>query len=199
MLIVGCRRVTVVALAFTALGLGGCLRHEVPVTGIATGSIKDTLATAPPRRPVARVAARPARATKAEVATAVESPASAPPPVRASESPAAPPPSVERVTTASPQRAVPAAPAAPPAAPAAEPPLPPVEEPAAVRALLAEGLALFEAGKVVQARRRFIGAMNGPVPEVLLALARSYDTYYLSVSVCSRLRPQPLVDLRRIS
>jgi hypothetical protein len=46
--------------------------------------------------------------------------------------------------------------------------------------MLAEGLALFEQGKVVQARRRFVAAMNGPVPEVMLALARSYDTYYLS-------------------
>jgi len=58
--------------------------------------------------------------------------------------------------------------------------LPPVEEPAAVSQMLSEGLILFEEGKVVQARRRFVAAMNGPVPEVLLALARSYDTYYLS-------------------
>ncbi|MDX2157051.1 MAG: hypothetical protein SFW09_11140 [Hyphomicrobiaceae bacterium] len=46
--------------------------------------------------------------------------------------------------------------------------------------LLAEGQALFETGKVVEARRRFVAAMNGPLPEVLLALGRSYDTYYLS-------------------
>jgi hypothetical protein len=46
--------------------------------------------------------------------------------------------------------------------------------------MLAEGLSLFEQGKVVQARRRFVAAMNGPVPAVMLALARSYDTYYLS-------------------
>jgi len=70
----------------------------------------------------------------------------------------------------------------PPAATATviESPLAPVEDPVAVARTLAEGQALFEAGKVLQARRRFIAAMNGPVPEVLLALARSYDTYYLS-------------------
>lgn len=46
--------------------------------------------------------------------------------------------------------------------------------------LLTEGRALFEEGRVVEARRRFIAAMNGPLPDVLLALARTYDTYYLS-------------------
>ena len=56
----------------------------------------------------------------------------------------------------------------------------PVDDPTAVAEMLAEGLKLFEDGKVVEARRRFVAAMNGPVPEVLLALARSYDTYYLS-------------------
>jgi len=55
-----------------------------------------------------------------------------------------------------------------------------VDDPAAVAEMLAEGQTLFDQGKVVQARRRFVAAMGGPVPEVLLALARSYDTYYLS-------------------
>jgi hypothetical protein len=64
--------------------------------------------------------------------------------------------------------------------PSAEAPLPPVDDPAAVAEMLAEGQSLFEQGKVVQARRHFVAAMNGPVPEVLLALGRSYDTYYLS-------------------
>jgi len=73
---------------------------------------------------------------------------------------------------------IPASPPRPSHAP--EPPLPPVDDPSAVAKMLSEGLALFEQGKVVQARRRLVAAMNGPVPEVLLALARSYDTYYLS-------------------
>ncbi len=51
---------------------------------------------------------------------------------------------------------------------------------AGVERLLLEGQRLFDQGRVLDARRRFIAAMNGPVPEVLLALARSYDTYYLS-------------------
>ena len=45
---------------------------------------------------------------------------------------------------------------------------------------LEEGRKLFKAGSVVDARRRFIAAMNGPIPEALLALARSFDTFYLS-------------------
>ena len=46
--------------------------------------------------------------------------------------------------------------------------------------LLAEGQRLFAIGKVMEARRRYFAAMDGPVPEVLLSLARSFDTHYLS-------------------
>lgn len=46
--------------------------------------------------------------------------------------------------------------------------------------LLAEGQRLFAIGKVMEARRRYFAAMDGPVPDVLLALARSFDTHYLS-------------------
>jgi hypothetical protein len=46
--------------------------------------------------------------------------------------------------------------------------------------LLAEGQRLFSLGNVVEARKRFFAAMDGPVPDVLLALARSFDTHYLS-------------------
>jgi hypothetical protein len=46
--------------------------------------------------------------------------------------------------------------------------------------MLAAGQSLFGQGKVVQARRLVVAAVTGPVPAVLLALARSYDTYYLS-------------------
>ena len=45
--------------------------------------------------------------------------------------------------------------------------------------LLSEGQRLFALGKVLDARKRFFAAMDGPVPEVLLALARSFDTHYL--------------------
>ena len=61
-----------------------------------------------------------------------------------------------------------------------EAPLPQVLDAAGIERLLLEGQRLFNQGRVLDARRRFIAAMNGPVPEVLLALARSYDTYYLS-------------------
>lgn len=39
---------------------------------------------------------------------------------------------------------------------------------------------MFQAGNVIEARKRFIAAMNGPIPDSLLALARSFDTFYLS-------------------
>jgi hypothetical protein len=58
--------------------------------------------------------------------------------------------------------------------------LAPVDDEATAAKMLSEGQALFDAGKVAQARRLFVAAMNGPIPDVMLALARSYDTYYLS-------------------
>ena len=79
--------------------------------------------------------------------------------------------------------AAPAVSAPAPAAPTAVVPATPpstVLDAATVERLLIEGQRLFESGKVLEARRKFIAAMNGPVPEVLLALARTYDTYYLS-------------------
>jgi len=45
---------------------------------------------------------------------------------------------------------------------------------------LDEGRKLFASGSVVDARKRFISAMTGPIPEALLSLARSFDTFYLS-------------------
>ncbi|MFV0298079.1 MAG: hypothetical protein ACK5JT_18400 [Hyphomicrobiaceae bacterium] len=51
---------------------------------------------------------------------------------------------------------------------------------AAIARLLMDGRALFEAGRVAEARRRFLVAMSSPHADVLLALARTYDTYYLS-------------------
>ena len=86
---------------------------------------------------------------------------------------------------------------APPAPPAAVPPptenAPPADKRGAAPRVpkeiadhraaelqLEEGRKLFSSGSVVDARKRFISAMTGPIPEALLALARSFDTFYLS-------------------
>jgi hypothetical protein len=149
--------------------------------------LKDDIVTT---RPAARKPAKRRVAQRKAKVVAVAKPAipAYEPREIAEAPPRAPPPVIERPEQPKPAAAEGPAPArkltipapAPKAPPAAEPPLPTVDDPAAVAEMLAEGQALFEEGKVVQARRRFVAAMNGPVPEVLLALARSYDTYYLS-------------------
>lgn len=45
--------------------------------------------------------------------------------------------------------------------------------------LLAEGRRLFGLGMVIEARKRFFAATDGAKPEVLLALARTFDIHYL--------------------
>jgi len=174
---------TGLAVAVSALWLGACVRHDVHQGAHRYGSLKDDpivtgavhrTSRPPPKRrkPIRR--ARTETTAKATIASAEPAPyVTAPPPSakRADETRPATDMSRQKVS-------IPATSARPAHAP--EPPLPPVEEPAAVSQMLSEGLILFEEGKVVQARRRFVAAMNGPVPEVLLALARSYDTYYLS-------------------
>lgn len=39
---------------------------------------------------------------------------------------------------------------------------------------------MFAAGKVLDARKRFIAALNGLSPDATLAFARTFDTHYLS-------------------
>ncbi len=57
---------------------------------------------------------------------------------------------------------------------------PEAPDPAVTERHLEDGKRLFSEGKVLEARKRFVEALNGPIPEALLALARSFDTYYLS-------------------
>lgn len=52
--------------------------------------------------------------------------------------------------------------------------------PASTERLLIQGRQLFQAGKVQEARKRFIAALNGLSPEATLELARTFDTHYLS-------------------
>jgi len=173
-------RVAAVLVTACALSLGACAHHE-ETAARRYGSIKDDpIVTGSVSKP-SRVA--PGRIRKVAVAKRIEKVA-APPLEVIERAPQAPAPGITRPSP--PRTAAPApspvstSTATPAPSPGAEPPLPPVDEPAAVAEMLAEGLALFDQGKVTQARRRFVAAMNGPVPEVLLALARSYDTYYLS-------------------
>ena len=63
---------------------------------------------------------------------------------------------------------------------AAAAPRAPEETTTAFARLLAQGRQLFEKGKVIEARKRIIAALNGLSPEATLALARTFDTHFLS-------------------
>ncbi|MGE0697746.1 MAG: hypothetical protein AB7O57_01490 [Hyphomicrobiaceae bacterium] len=175
-----------VLLAVCALGLGAC-RHVDEAASESYGSLKDHVA-APGH---AKVAPKPAKAK----AAAVEAPAkmAAAPKAPAAVVPAAAPavasatvtPSAVVKPAAPPAAAVAPAATPPPAAQAATavvatPPAPKAEDPVLVKTALSEGRALFDAGKVMQARRRFIEAMSTSNPEIVHALGRTYDTYYLT-------------------
>ncbi len=155
----------------------------------------------PPPPDLSKRAVKP---VEASVVASAPAPAAAPASAPAAAPPPAPPAPSEPKQAMAPVRSEPApAPAPQPAEPksvapqapqapqaqinsarSAPPPAPPAEskplDAKAVEALLAEGRKLFDEGRVVELRRRFIAAMSGPMPDVLLALARSYDTYYLS-------------------
>lgn len=172
-----------------ALSLGACARHDHYASAHRYGSLKDdavvTGSVAPRKAKTPRKRLVKAAPRRAETAPPVKKVVAAPLVEKVERAPMAPPPETRRSSTPKTVVTKPATTpdttaSATPSTPTADPPLPPVDEPAAVAEMLTEGLALFEQGKVVQARRRFVAAMNGPVPEVLLALARSYDTYYLS-------------------
>lgn len=185
-----------ILVSVVTLGAGGCVRHGYEAdAGLRTGSIKDAHAGVAKkvRKPVARTSQK-APASPVVKAAAVTIPAPKPLPPLAEAPKSAPMPAAPMETGKPSAPSFSKAPTAPSPSSSASTPspasvsngsagveaaLPPTEDPALVAELLAEGQALFEAGQVVQARRRFIAAMNGPVPEVLLSLARSYDTYYL--------------------
>ncbi len=160
-----------IAMVVCAAGVAGCTRHSLEAEPVrAYGSIKDDVVVKS-RAPAKRYASAPV--VKARQASA---PAPSMPAVMTPQ-PSSAQPSVASAMSQSEAATKPLAGTAPPAADA---PLPPVDDPSVVAKYLEEGMVLFEEGKVLQARRRFVAAMNGPVPQVMLALARSYDTYYLS-------------------
>lgn len=62
---------------------------------------------------------------------------------------------------------------------AAQPTNATTDQPMSSQRLIAEGQGLLAAGRVIEARTRFVTAMNAQSAEATLALARSYDTFYL--------------------
>ena len=183
-------RTTLLVIGAAILGgaaLGGCARHEEPYQ--ARGSIKDTTpGTSAPQAPrtarggpAQRVTARPVGAPTS--APDDNGPAGAPPRTASREAaPRAPSPNVGPGAPAAPATAAPTAadqPVGSPASPAEASPA--ADPPVSVNArLLEQGRQLFAAGKVLDARKRFISAINGLSPEATLALGRTFDTHYLS-------------------
>lgn len=150
-----------VLVAACALGVGAC-RHT---DERAYGSIKDAPVASPAKARTKVAKAKPrADAETVRVMPAVMAPA---------------PVAMTSVQQTSAAIAVPAAAPSNDAA-RADQPAAGVKDEATANRLLGEGQSLFEAGQVQEARRVFMTAMAGPVPGVMLALGRSYDTYYLS-------------------
>lgn len=154
--------------------LTGCARSIVEEHRY--GSIKDTpsgprVASYARQEPASPKLVRPAKAAK-----------DAPPALPAGTTPAATTPGARAGIVQAPPTA-PEPKASERAADSPAPVLGPVSAQAqaeASRRLLTEGERLFAAGEVVKARERFLAAMNGPIPEVMLAFGRSFDPYYLA-------------------
>jgi len=176
----GVRGVACSLVVATATFAAGCARYAVePVA--AGGSLKDPIAGAP-SKPAAKVKVAKKSAALASSATAptpasaradkgTETPANTP---RADRQPpgASPAPAAAQPAAGSPATAAPSG--------TAMRTSPPPDERAASLQLLADGQQLFVAGKVLEARRRFIAALTGSAPEATWALAQSFDPYYLA-------------------
>ena len=173
------------ALAAATLVFGGCARIAEhwgiePWNIEQHGSIKDNPA---PERPASAVKSRRATNVAAPRGPVTTKPAE--PQIAIDSGPPAPVAAPGPSGQHGPRPIAPATPAAggPAPGPTTAPGIAPsVEQPdlLATEKLLEEGRALFAVGQVVEARKRFISALNGPIPEALLALARSFDTFYLS-------------------
>jgi len=179
------RPLPVCCVALLCLLATGCAHDRSMERG---GSLKDTpVVAAPAPKATAKTYVAP-KARPRTPAPRADSPA--PPSTPRAEPPAR---EVVREVPLAPRRvtitpSVPTLPTAPPfiervnPPPRAEP-QPPPSQPAPNgnlgQRLLQEGRALFQQGKVLAAREKFVGALTAPLPDVLLALARSYDPNYL--------------------
>lgn len=160
--------------AVYALGLGACVRHTEEHR--VYGSIKDDAVVATPKPRLAKVAVAPS--PSAPPARAMQATPVAAPVAVATAEPAKPIAVVQQTSEVAPL-ATSSSSASSPATPVALP-LSHVDDEATATTMLLDGQTLFDAGKVVEARRLFMAAISSPVPEIVLALGRSYDTYYLS-------------------
>lgn len=158
------------AVALSAAFVAGCARDGSlePRGGSIKDSIAPPVAQAPPK---ARVASRPAPPKQRVTRLQTPKDEPSPPPARQAQ-PATPPSPPPPATTAAPPVLQPSLPA-PSTSPAVRRP------PANGPQLLEEGRSLFRAGEVLAARERYVAALNAPLPEVLLELARTYDPNYL--------------------
>ncbi len=166
-----------------AFALEGCARHAVE-PAVTYGSIKDDGPQAPVHRTagatggdraVQRISAKPA-GTAADAGPSAGATAKSTG-VAASASTALPPQSSGETAAAAAGSASTPQPAGADRVAAARSA---TEPPTTTERLLIQGRQLFQAGKVQEARKRFIAALNGLSPEATLELARSFDTHYLS-------------------
>ena len=174
------RGIVVVGIAVSAATVGGCT-HWWGDDRRAYGSLKDDavpksapkVASPARRTTTGSIDARPATAlVAARPVDAVK-----PPSTTASTPAPPPPPATSPIETANIDRAKPA--------PEAVDSVQAANDRARLEAriislqLLEEGVRLVSMGRVIEGRTRLFAAMEGANPEVLLALARSFDMYYL--------------------
>ncbi len=177
-----------------ALALEGCTRHAVEPTA-TYGSIKDD---APGSVPVHRIATRSAGASQPAQRSGTERSsgsgdqaapmAVASRPAQSANGAASSQGGSETTTAAAGSASMSSSttePATEKAKPAGADRVAAARQPAeampiSTERLLILGRQLFQAGKVQEARKRFIAALNGLSPEATLELARTFDTHYLS-------------------
>ena len=188
------RGIVVVGIAVSTATVGGCT-HWWGDDRRAYGSLKDNVVATPAtkvatpsrRTTTGSIDARPAAA----VVTARPVEAPIPPPLTATTTPAPPsPPATSPIETANIDRAKPT--------PEAVDSVQAANDRARLEAriislqLLEEGVRLVSMGRVIEGRTRLFAAMEGANPEVLLALARSFDTFYLDKIATSDGSPDPV-------
>ena len=187
------RGIVVVGIAVSAATVGGCT-HWWGDDRRAYGSLKDDavpksapkVASPARRTTTGSIDARPATAVVA--ARPVD--AVKPPSTTASTPAPPPPPATSPIETANIDRAKPA--------PEAVDSVQAANDRARLEAriislqLLEEGVRLVSMGRVIEGRTRLFAAMEGANPEVLLALARSFDTFYLDKIATSDGSPDPV-------
>ena len=168
--------VSVLLISITACARDGSLEprgslKDPPQAGYSQPNYPRTAAASV--APVTQVARAPSERAAPERVAMTEAPPAArpvaPPITQPTIQPVTPPPA--RTSSAQPLTA--------PIQPRTTPP-PAAERKPSGSQLLEEGRSLFRSGEVLAARERYVAALNAPLPEVLLELARTYDPNYLA-------------------